>query len=137
MEIASSAPNDSMAAPSLHAHVLRRLITFCFASAHGPAYTFGDTFHDFAGAYFSLSLDVGDLLRGPAVQEQAVDALVQVFEEAVATGHLAPLSVPTRLGAVMVLTSMASLQQEVADGALPPAEVADLAATMLFEGVEA
>lgn len=136
-KIAPRAPDDVMAAPSLHGHVLRRLITFCFGSAHGPAYTFEETFRAFAKAYFSVSLEIGDLRGGPAARERAVDVLAQVFEEAVAAGHLAPLSVSTRLGAATVLTSLASLQQQVTRGLLSPAEAADLVTDVGFNGLQA
>ncbi len=130
-------PEGRTAAPSLQDHVLRRLIEFSFASAQGPAYTFRDTFAGFAEAYFTLSLEGGDLARRPAFREEPVEAMAEVLEGAVESGQLAPLPFSTRLAAFMVLTSLASLGHRVRGDMLSPTEAADLLATMLFEGVQA
>lgn len=127
--------DDGTAQVRLQERVLTRLIAFSFAS-WGPTYSFRDAFHDFVDAYFTLATEGGFSFEAAVGGEQAIDALAEAFDEAIADGQLAPLPVSTRLAAAAMLASLNGLRGQVRDGVLTPGAAADLVATIFFEGLQ-
>lgn len=120
----------------LSSRLLALLIELGLSPTDVPGVSFQDEFRSFAEACFTRSLERRYAFGKAALEEPVVDKMVLALEGAVEEGILAPLRFPVRLSAITVLTSLTSLERQVVDGFLSPAQAAEMLATTFFEGLQ-